>query len=161
MVFSRSVISARRSQTNIFPMSVKTCPDCGSLQARGRFCSQCGYDLSTVKEKPEIPDPPRRDYEALRFTSSMIVLFGWVIVVASLFTSAYYYSQYTVSGNAIVRQGQSDAPSYDPNKTISPIVPAAIAIFGVISGTLTIAAGQIIMVFLDIRDDVRILKLRE
>ena len=86
----------------------------------------------------------------------MIVLLGWLIIVASLTTSMYYYSYYTVSGNAIIRQGvQSDAPSYDPNKVVSPWVPVAIALFGVTSGTLTIAAGQVIMVVIDIRDDVR------
>lgn len=133
---------------------IKKCPSCKNLETRGgRFCSQCGYDLSKVEDTPLIASVPRRDYEALRFTSSMIVLFGWLIIVTSLFASAYYYSQYTVSGNAIVRQSQeSGAPS---SQNASPLVPMGIALFGVTSGTLTIAAGQVIMVVIDIRDDVR------
>lgn len=134
---------------------VKKCPNCNSIDTRGgKYCSQCGHDLTQVQSTPQ------NDYIALRITSVLIVIFGWLIIIISLFASAYYYSRFS-PGTGIVHQGQSDMPSYDPNSiAASPLIPAAIALFGVTSGMLTIASGQVFMVLLDVRDDVRSMRLQ-
>jgi predicted amidophosphoribosyltransferase len=35
---------------------VKHCPKCHNVQERGKFCSQCGYDLSSEKQPAVIQD---------------------------------------------------------------------------------------------------------
>jgi putative effector of murein hydrolase len=100
--------------------------------------------------------PSRSDYGVLRFVSSMMVLLGWVIIIASLIIAGMYYTEYVASGDAIVRQGQNNIPLNNPVRIISPEVTALfVLLFGVTFGLCEIAAGQIITVILDIRDDVR------
>jgi hypothetical protein len=137
--------------------AVVYCPNCKNVQEIGKFCSQCGYDLSKVRDKPLIETTnSSQSYGTLRFVSLLMVLLGWLIIIGSLIAAVVNYSQFVTDGNAIISQGQSDVPLYDPNWLISPGLSAVlIATVGMVFGLAEIAAGQIIMVLLDIRDDVR------
>ena len=136
---------------------VLTCPNCRNVQDRGRYCSKCGADLSGVAQKPLLETAtPARDYGTLRFVSSLMVLFGWLVIIGSIIAAVMNYSQYVTGEGAIVFQGQSNAPLNEPNRLISPGLSALfIAVVGMAIGLTEIAAGQVIMVLLDILDDVR------
>ena len=44
----------RLSQKVVLPatdLQQKKCPNCGGMVAGAKFCSKCGYDLNSIKEK--------------------------------------------------------------------------------------------------------------
>jgi hypothetical protein len=115
-----------------------------------------------VQSTPLIATPRKvRDYQSLRFVASLIVFLGVVVIVCSIAASLYCYVNYVDMGGAITQQGGSDVPLYDPNQYafIDPstylLASLLIGLFGTLGGVFTIAYGQLIMLFIDIRDDVR------
>lgn len=132
-------------------MSIRTCPNCGNLQGYGDFCSQCGHDLSNVKaQEIVIPDSKPKEYGALRFTASLMIFMGWMIVILSVVSACLMYSGIG-SINAVFSQESGSGVG----SVVGAMATTFTLAFGVIMGVATIAAGQVIMVILDIRDDVR------
>jgi predicted amidophosphoribosyltransferase len=66
---------------------VTYCPKCHNVQERGRYCSQCGYDLSAEKETPVIQDKTpqannRNEQAAYQYHMAGARLFNLLYTVA-------------------------------------------------------------------------------
>lgn len=138
---------------------VKKCPNCGNLQARGNFCSQCGVDISKVGPFIEDYAPQlgvrssSNDYGTLRFVADFFVFLGWLEIIATVILVCLILSS-AAGFNAIVNQGGGGPVAEVIG--MSGVVGAVILLFaGTTVGLGGVAFGQLIMVFLDIRDDVR------
>ena len=143
-------------------MSEVKCPNCKNIQeVRGRFCSQCGYDLSQIQETSliqtrNVSSQSREEYTALRIVSSMLVIMGWVVMIASVVTSCILFASVTSAG-AIMSQGGGTLSSLlgVTGSFFTVFIAAFLFFFGIGFGLAEIAAGQVIMVVINIRDDVR------
>lgn len=152
---------------------IRKCTNCGHIEERsGKFCSQCGDRLpefiAPAREKDDAPlivtSHRIKDYQALRFVSSLIVFFGWVVIFLSIMASIYMISNYVQSGAVYNDPTLSDAPQYDPNQLFMMrpaqylVTSFLVGFVGTMAGVFQIAMGQIFMVLLDIRDDVRTIR---
>jgi len=106
-----------------------------------KFCTKCGQPLETqdnlVKELAQIERAPK-PYEALRFISFITIALGWLLIVAGVLCSVILY--------AFLENFIHDALA-------SQSLAALAALIFVINGVSVIAAGQVCLVLLEIRDD--------
>lgn len=98
----------------------------------------------------------KESYPALRFVSSLLIVMGWVIVIVTVATSCIFLSSAAGAG-AIVSQWSSGVEKIIGATSSFAVVVATMAYLalGVGGGIFQVAAGQLILVVLDIRDDVR------
>jgi len=139
---------------------VKQCPKCGNLQSRGKFCSQCGHDITNAK--PFIEDyvspagvvrAEENDYGALRLVSGLFVAMGWGIIILTVVSACLVISAAAGAGSILVQGSGSVVPAFIGGYGVFGAL--IFSAMGISLGLGEIAAGQVIMVFLDIRDDVR------
>jgi hypothetical protein len=138
--------------------TLRKCPNCENIQATGGFCTKCGTDLSKVKPfiedyAPVIVRNEAREYRVLRFVSDLFVFMGALIIVVSIISACLL---------ALTSAGVDAVVSQEGGRVLSDVIGASgivgailLIVIGVSAGLGEIAAGQLIMVFLDIRDDVR------
>jgi hypothetical protein len=97
----------------------------------------------------------RKPYGSLRFIAWLIEYIGFVIIILSWVGVAYWF----ISLQGVYRSVDVDAASRSLmtalNSTVTCIVLGA-GLVGNFVGILVIAYGQVIKVFLDIRDDVHV-----
>lgn len=141
---------------------LRKCPNCGNLQAHGDFCAKCGTDISQVKPFIEDYAPvrashaPSDDYGVLRFVSGVFVFLGWVTIVLSVVTACLYYYGMVAPANAIISQsGELARTMSELGVIVASLLTLFIMLIGVVGGVAEIAIGELILVFLDIRNDVR------
>lgn len=150
-------------------MTSDYCDNCGHPYTPGDslYCSKCGQRLPSQLEKQlnTLDGDVRRDYQALRFTASLLVLLGWLVIVASVFGSLVLYSSLN-SENATVtivpRNWDSpgtDVPLGDPDPALGSLarfIAVSVSAGGILGGVVLIAFGQLLHAIVDIRNDARI-----
>lgn len=139
----------------IFRMSLIRCLECETPYVPGEalYCANCGTKLPdqshVINQITKIEDAPR-PYNALRFTSGLIITLGWVTIIAGWAFVLFWWT----AANATY-QMVSDVSINNPYlfSNISASVAIFIGLFSTVMGVLVIGAGQVYAVILDIRDD--------
>lgn len=136
-------------------MEIRHCPLCGAAYLPGEvsFCVKCGQPLQTktsiiqdIKRIEQEPNP----YNALRFTSTVIIGFGWFVIVIGWAAALLLYGGLLqfLQGFVAVKSG----PLFD---VASVIFMLMIWSWVTIVGLFVIASGQVFMALLDLRNDMR------
>ena len=126
------------------------CPNCKHPYVKGSaiFCAECGTHLSKsispAQEIKQLEQEPR-PYSALRFTSSLIIFFGWLYIIFGWIFS------FTIVYGMI---GQYLPPDRSPN--LAGVIAFVLGSIHTLIGILLIAGGQFYQIALDIRDDMHI-----
>ncbi len=132
-------------------MEIRHCPLCGAAYLPGEvsFCVKCGQPLQTktsiiqdVKRIEQEPNP----YNALRIASGFIVFFGWLVIIfgwifAMMIGSIFMETIASVTGPYSLARNQSYLVSF------------IIGMISTIQGLFMIAAGQVFLALLDLRND--------
>jgi hypothetical protein len=138
-------------------MDMMRCQNCGKEYQPGkvRFCSQCGKPLSSkpnvIDDLKELEHEPR-PFEALRFTSGLYIIFGWVIGLLGCVLSSFMYS---IVMN-IVQQFVSDGTTSTViQSTTLFITIIADILIGIVALSI-IAHGQMLQLISNMRDDLHL-----
>ncbi len=134
-------------------MDLIHCKNCGRSYMPGEssYCSKCGERLSTKSDIVDEINKLEREvkpYEALRFTSGVIVFLGWVVIIAGWITVGMIYT-FTVSVAENVMSGHSYTVINNVAKLFAFFEGSGVTIFGL----MMIAFGQVFQVILDLRND--------
>jgi hypothetical protein len=130
------------------------CRACGAryIPNESRYCTKCGQPIQVkdnLANEIKIIQREPKPYEALRIVSGFIVLFGWVIIIVGWITA---FSVGDLFGKSLA-QFVSDSGPFSLTRNFSFLVSFVLGSFSTIQGLFMIAAGQVFMVLLDIRND--------
>ncbi len=124
---------------------------------KDRFCSQCGLQFYTDKAKKKLlqeiddienePSP----YETMRFTASVIIGFGWVVIIIGWASTLFVYGGLIqiLQDFVAIKNGQL----FDIASVFFIVLVWA---YVTIIGVMIIASGQFFLIMLDIRNDTHI-----
>lgn len=138
-------------------MKLINCPSCGwpYLPGEASYCTKCGTSLSKsinpAQEIKQLESQPK-PYEALRFTSGLMIFFGWLVIIGVWVSVSMTYT-FTVS---MAENMVSDAVSYTVVSNLAVLISILFGMAGTILGITLIASGQVFQVMLDIRNDMNL-----
>jgi len=138
---------------------MNNCSVCGNPQPDGKaiYCFKCGSKLltqTTIMDDIKAIDQEPLPYDALRFTGGLIVFLGWVVIIVGTLAITMA-SAYTL-GMAEKVIGSTSA--YSVTLNVSRLITIIGILINAIIGISFIAAGQVIAVLLDIRNDLHTTK---
>lgn len=133
------------------------CSTCGAryLPGESNYCGKCGAVIKVQDISQDIKRIQRepKPYEALRFTSGLIIFLGWVIIIGGWFVA---FTIGAVVSDTIASALVSDGASVTLLKNMSMMISFSIGMFTTIQGLFMIALGQVFMALLDVRNDTHI-----
>lgn len=137
------------------PMEFNHCPSCDwpYLPGEASYCTKCGTLLSkSINPAQEIKqlESQSKPYEALRFTSWLIVVLGWAVIIFGWLFAITFGS---VVAAPIAKNIVAKDAAENVIQNFDLLVIVIIGMITTIYGILLIASGQVISALLDIRDD--------
>ena len=102
-------------------MELIHCRNCGHpyLPGEATYCPKCGEVLATkaniVDEIKQLESEPK-PYEALRFTSGLIIFFGWVVIILGWF---FAFTIGSIFSETLARIVVSDGAPYSAFRNTS------------------------------------------
>lgn len=136
-------------------MELIPCRNCGRPYVPGEasYCGKCGERLSTktnlIDEVRQLESEPK-PYEAVRFTSGLIVFLGWVFIIGGWFLA---FTIGAVFGETLAQFFAKSGSSYSVLQNITILISFILGFINTVFGVGMIASGQLLAVMLDIRND--------
>jgi len=126
------------------------------MQGEASYCTKCGTSLSKsinpAQEIKQIENAPK-PYEALHFTSGVIVFFGWMVIIFGWLFALTFGS---VAAASIAKYLVSEDATSQVLQNMNVLVVIVLGGINMIWGITLIASGQVLAVILDIRDDTHV-----